>query len=126
MDLTLHGNTANAVRGFGPDGAIIGDRQFSQSLIVSSEQLIEDWPVTAPSQLDRDQAGQLLSYQPELVIVGTGPTLVFPPAPFAAAIMARNVGLESMDNGAACRTYNVLLDEGRNVLLALIQPDSEG
>ncbi|MFK7956205.1 MAG: Mth938-like domain-containing protein [Lysobacterales bacterium] len=126
MDLTLHGNAANAIRGFGSEGAIIGDRQYTHSLLVSAEQLIEDWPITAAAQLDREQAGKLLSYQPELVIVGTGPTLIFPPAPFAAAIMARHVGLESMDNGAACRTYNVLLDEGRNVLLALIQLESQG
>ncbi len=120
MDLTLHQAPSNAVRGMNAGGVIIGDQQYSQSLIVSADRLQEQWPVTSASQLNRDHAQQLLTWQPALVIVGTGSTLTFPPADFAATLMARHVGLESMDNAAACRTYNVLLDEGRAVVLALI------
>lgn len=120
MDLTLHQTPANAVRAMSPDGVTIGDQTYQQSLMVSADQLNPQWAVTRSSQLAMEQARELLAWQPEIVILGTGQTLEFPPTPFAAVVMAAGVGLESMDNAAACRTYSVLLDEGRNVMLALI------
>ncbi len=122
MDLTLHNAPANAIRSQSDDGVTIGQQHYTKSLLVSGQQLNDDWSVTDPAQLDRDQARLMLDWQPELVIVGTGATLTFPPATFAASIMAAHVGLESMHNAAACRTFNILLDEGRAVLLALIFP----
>ena len=62
----------------------------------------------------------MLSLEPEIVILGTGERQVFPEPSLFAAVAGRGVGLEVMDNGAACRTYNVLLAEGRRVALAII------
>ncbi|MEM1089975.1 MAG: MTH938/NDUFAF3 family protein [Pseudomonadota bacterium] len=122
MDLTLHNAPPNAIRSLSDDGVIIGQQHYTQSLLVSGQQLNAEWSVTDAAQLDRDQARMMLDWQPELVILGTGATLTFPPPPFAASIMAAHVGLESMHNAAACRTFNILLDEGRAAMLALIFP----
>ena len=62
----------------------------------------------------------LIALQPAVVILGTGPTQVFPPRDVLAAFLTRRVGVEFMDNAAAARTYNVLLGEGRKVAAAFV------
>ena len=62
----------------------------------------------------------MLAWQPELVIFGSGQRMRFPAAAVLAGLIGRRVGVESMDTAAACRTYNVLVSEGRRVVAALI------
>ena len=64
--------------------------------------------------------GAVLDLGPEILVLGTGERQVFPEPQVIVALAARGIGLEVMDNGAACRTYNILLAEGRKVALALI------
>ena len=63
---------------------------------------------------------QLATLEAELVILGSGTRNRFPPPAWLAPLMARRLGLETMDTAAACRTYNILAGEGRNVVAALI------
>jgi uncharacterized protein len=63
-----------------------------------------------------------VALKPEVVIYGSGPRLVFPPAALTRVLFERRIGLETMDTAAACRTYNVLASEGRSVVAALILP----
>jgi uncharacterized protein len=56
----------------------------------------------------------------ELVLLGSGQRLRFPPAGHLQALIRRGIGLETMDTAAACRTYNILASEGRKVLAALL------
>jgi len=65
----------------------------------------------------------LLERKPELVLLGTGERQVFPSGRVLAAFAGCGIGFEVMDNGAACRTFNLLLQEGRDVVLALILPE---
>jgi uncharacterized protein len=58
--------------------------------------------------------------KPEIVLLGTGATFVFPDPARLAPLRDARVGVEVMDTAAACRTYNILLAEGRNVVAALI------
>jgi len=60
----------------------------------------------------------------ELIILGTGPGIVFPPQHLLQPLVAGQIGLEVMDTRAACRTYNILIADGRSVAAALILPGS--
>jgi uncharacterized protein len=121
MKFTLENSaTSNAVTGRAPGEVRIGGQTYRRSLVVSAGILIEDWPVRDSAALTEETLEAVLGLAPEIILLGTGERQVFPDPRLYAAVAARGVGIEVMDNGAACRTYNVLLAEGRNVALALI------
>lgn len=93
---------------------------YSTSLLVSQDLLRTDWQVRSVGELDASLAHELLKLNPELLILGTGTQLIFPDREFLTTFAQHGVGCEVMDTLAACRTYNVLLSEGRAVLAALI------
>ena len=99
----------------------INGKTFSSSLIVTAAQLETDWEIAAIESLQANHIDQLLSFNPELIIIGTGNSLVFPAVEVYSAIIKRGIGIEFMDTGAACRTYNILMGEGRDVVAGLIQ-----
>src|SRR5262249_50098333 len=114
LTLTAH-SPANLIRAYASDLVRIGEQEIRRSCIVSPDVLITDWePETfadlAPRHLDR-----VLELAPELVVLSTGATHQFAPAAIRAALVERRIGLEAMELGAACRTYNVLVQEERRV-----------
>jgi uncharacterized protein len=110
---------AHAVTARTPGEVRIGERVLRSSVVVSADVLDDAWPVRSVAQLE-GSLETIFSLQPEILILGTGETQHFPEPAVYAAVVARGIGFEVMDNGAACRTYNVLLAEGRRVALALI------
>lgn len=97
-------------------------KTLSRSCIISPKQLIEDW---APNRLDELLAEHLqaiVALAPEVVLLGTGETLNFPAQEILAELTAQQIGVEVMDTAAACRTYNILMNEGRRVVAGLINP----
>ncbi|MBS1201351.1 MAG: hypothetical protein H6R27_2029 [Proteobacteria bacterium] len=120
MKFTLDDNaTANAVTARMQGEVRIAGRAYRQSLVVTATSIVEDWPVGDVAQVEA-ALEIALGLGPDILILGTGERQVFPEPAVFAAVAARGIGFEVMDNGAACRTYNVLLAEGRNVALALI------
>ena len=122
MKLQPDKSIAPLVRAYSEEWLQIDDQRFSHSVLVSSlpEHPTQAW---APRHLDELTAGHLAELAQsgaELVILGTGRRLRFPPAPWLAPFAQARVGLESMDTAAACRTYNILASEGRKVLAALL------
>jgi uncharacterized protein len=111
---------AHSIRGYGAEGVRVGDRTLRASLIISAEQLVEDWRPASVADLVPEDFGPVLALQPEVVLLGTGRSQRFPDHPVLAWLHAARVGVEVMDTGAACRTYNVLLGEGRRVVAALL------
>jgi len=112
--------TLHVVRGYVPGQLRIGEREFGRSVIVSARTLIEDW---RPQRIDELTAADLepvLALRPQVLLLGSGPRQVFPARDLLAQLYAARVGFEIMDTGAACRTYNVLVAEGRAVAAALI------
>jgi len=106
----------------GADGrsALVNDRLLTASFIVAPDRLVEDWPVLDAAALRPDDLAPLLALQPELIVLGTGERQVFPPADTQAACLSRGIGLESMANSAAARTYDVLAGEGRRVVAGFV------
>jgi uncharacterized protein len=121
MKFTLDQPSAiNVVRGHGPGVIRIGERAFGRSLIVTATTIIEDWRPLSIQDLQAADLEPLLELRPEVLLIGSGARQVFPDRPVLAALHAARLGFEIMDTGAACRTYNVLVAEGRVVAAALI------
>ena len=106
----------------GADGtvAVVNDRQLTSSFIVAPDRLIDAWPVGDARTLTADDLAPLLELDPEVILVGTGATQVFPPAAIMAACLSRGIGIEAMTNAAAARTFNVLASEDRRVVAGFI------
>lgn len=96
------------------------DRTYTSSLIVTRTAVIDRWRPGAVDELSIDDFADLLALKPEVLLLGTGPRQRMPPPALYAAFASRRIGLEAMDNGAACRTYNLMLSEFREVAVALI------
>jgi uncharacterized protein len=94
--------------------------RFDHSLLVLPETPPAIWPVHHFDALTSEHFDQIDATQPDVVILGTGPRQRFVHPRLIANLTARRIGVECMDNQAACRTYNILMAEGRKVALALI------
>lgn len=106
----------------GADGAsaLVNERRLERSFILSPRTLIENWPVTDVTTLAPEDLQPLLELEPELVLLGSGATQAFPPPATMAACLSRGIGLETMTNAAAARTFNVLAAEGRKVVAGFV------
>ena len=98
----------------------VNGKNFNSSLIIASAELKTDWPPRSIENLSAEHFSHIIAMQPELVIIGTGNKLIFPPVETYAELINLGVGVEIMDTGAACRTYNILTGEGRHVVCGLI------
>jgi uncharacterized protein len=110
----------HVIRGYAPGVLRIGDREFTRSVIVSAQTLIDDWRPQRAADLTAADLEPAVALQPEILLLGSGPRQVFPAPDLLAQLYAARIGFEIMDTGAACRTYNVLVAEGREVAAALI------
>jgi uncharacterized protein len=108
------------VRSYAPGLIRIGEREFDRSVIVSATTLIEHWRPATVAELAAADFEPVVALRPAILLLGTGPRQVFPEAELLGALHAARIGVEVMDTGAACRTYNVLVSEGREVAAALI------
>lgn len=97
----------------------IGERLVDRSCIVTAERLITDWSPLAFAELATGHLEAIFALAPELVLLGTGPTQRFATAAVRGEFARRGIGLEVMHLGAACRTFNVLVQEERRVAAAL-------
>ena len=110
----------NLFTGYGEGYVEVNRTRHTASLVVSGERLVTDWPVTSVAGLGADHLAAIVELAPEVVLLGTGRTFTFPEPRLLAPLHAAKIGVEVMDTAAACRTYNILLGEGRNVVAALI------
>lgn len=109
------------VRAAATDAITVIDRTLTRSFVLTPSATI-DWPVREVAALDAAALAPILALKPEVVILGTGSRIVFPPARVLAEFLTRGIGVEAMDNAAASRTFNVLAGEGRRVAAAFILP----
>jgi uncharacterized protein len=120
MKLTLDARKdMNLIRGYAEGGLRIGARTVSSSCIVTADTLITEWSAASATQLAPADLEPIFALEPEVVILGTGARQQFPSAEVRQAFAARGIGLEPMDLHAACRTYNILVQEARRVVALL-------
>ena len=131
--MKLHLNTANglnSVTGHGPGFVQVNQARITTPLILMPDKLIAPWPIGTNANIADAAIGNitltpadftiLIDMKPELVVFGSGSIFRFPDARILAAFSAARIGFDVMDTPAACRTYNVLMGEGRNVAAALL------
>ncbi len=111
---------ANTITGYGEGYVEINKTPYSHAVLLSSDGNIEAWPVESFDTLDPANFSQMAALKPELIIIGTGNRQRFPKPELLKTLIEAKIGFEIMDSQAACRTYNILVGEGRQVLLALI------
>jgi len=122
-DMKLHSDNTQqyqTVTGYDASGVEINAERFNYSLLVMPETPPRPWNVTRFEDLTGEHFEQIALDEPDVVILGTGERQRFVHPRLIASLSARHTGVESMDSQAACRTYNVLMGEGRKVTLALI------
>ena len=112
----------NAFTGYGAGYVEVNGKRYTSSLVVSAGTLVIDWPTPSVDALTADHLAAILELKPEIVVIGSGSTFRFPEPARLAPLHQARIGVEVMDTAAACRTYNILLAEGRGVVAALIVP----
>jgi uncharacterized protein len=121
MRVTLENNSGqNVIRAYARGRITINQQVYTASLIVTPDRIIADWPPRRFSELTAAHIEAVAALGPEVVLIGTGDYLQFPAPALVAALVRSQIGFEAMDTGAACRTYNVLMNEGRRVAAALL------
>ena len=110
----------NYIRAYAPGQINVNDKLLSASFVITPTALMENWPPQRFEDISLEHLQATLALSPEILIIGTGPTLRFPEARIMAEIQQRGIGLEVLDTAAACRTYNVLVSEDRKVVAALL------
>lgn len=115
-----------SIQGYGPGWVGVNGEKITASVIIGSKGQRMAWQCSSFAELTAAHFAQLAETDAELVIFGSGKRLRFPQAAWLQPLMAKRVGLETMDTGAACRTYNILAGEGRNVVVALLLEDDAG
>jgi uncharacterized protein len=109
-----------AVTGYGPGWIALNGEKLQHSLLITSTGVRRDWACQRFEDLGPAHFASLAELSVEMVIFGSGARLRFPPPAWLAPLMARRIGLETMDTAAACRTYNILAGEGRPVAAVLL------
>ena len=108
------------ITGYGAGWLAVDKQAQHSSVLVGSRGLLQPWPCHNFEALTAGHLETLVTHAPEVVIFGSGARLRFVHPAWLRPLMELRIGFETMDTQAACRTYNVLALEGRNVLAALL------
>jgi uncharacterized protein len=108
------------ITGYGDSFVEINKARYAKNLIVMADKLILDWQATDFASLAEANFVQIVELKPEVVLLGTGEKHQFLHPKIYQSLAAQGIPLECMTTAAACRTYNFLMSEGRNVAAALL------
>ena len=112
--------SATTIRQVEPGAIKIGDETISENVVLFRNAIQRGVSIANVATLQEQDLDDLLSQQPEIVIFGTGWNSQRPPRELVFAMARRGIGFETMDTPAACRTFNILVSEGRDVAAVLI------
>lgn len=120
MHINLEATDKHTIQAYCDSSIKIDSNIYQHSLIVSTHEIITTWPIRAINELNEESLQPLLQYNPKIIIIGHNKQGQFTPLSILQTLSKRQVGLECMSIGAACRTFNVLLSEQREVALGVI------
>lgn len=109
-----------SISGYGPGWVAVSGEKIHHSLVLGARGQRLAWDCSDWDHLGAAHFDLLAGLDAELVIFGSGSRLRFPRPQWLQGLIVRRIGLETMDTQAACRTYNILAGEGRNVVAALL------
>jgi len=117
--------SAGSIHSYTEQYFVINQAKYDCHCQLHKSGLADSWAPEDPANLQLSDFQQLIDCQPDVIILGSGKRLKFPDNKLRRAFAELNIGLEVMDTGAACRTYNVLLSEDRNVAAAILLLNSD-
>ena len=120
MQLDLEKPDGNIIRSYSPGELRVNNLLLHDPVILTVNEIHTAWAPSPIRDLSLGDFEIALTKNPELILFGTGPAQHFPPPAVVTAIMKRGIGFEFMDTAAACRTFNVLASEHRQVVAALL------
>jgi uncharacterized protein len=110
------------IRSVSSAGIRISDRLYAGPVILSATLVLDDWEADTPQNLAEHHFEAVFELEPEVVLIGTGASQIFLRPELMMCFYRRGIGVEIMTTDAACRTFNVLAGEGRNVVAAMLPP----
>ena len=122
MQLTRDSSAVHFIRAWEPGRVRVAERWIAGNVIVGADRIIEAWTTISPHELTIEHLEPALALEPTIIVLGTGTERLLPDVELMATLAGRSVGLEIMSTPAACRTFNVLLQERRRVVAALFNP----
>ena len=108
------------IRSISARGICVNQDYFNKPFIISGQRIVPEWNVVSVDDIDEESLQVVFDLHPEVVLIGTGDSQVFLPPATQVHFFRRSIGFEVMTTDAACRTYNVLAAEGRQVVAALL------
>lgn len=109
-----------SIHAYGEGWVSVNGERHSQSLVISSHGSLQAWDCQRFEDLQTHHFDLLVASEPEIVLFGSGSRLRFAHPGLLRNLLDRQIGVETMDTLAACRTYNILAGEGRRVVAALL------
>ena len=110
-----------SISAYTSDDITVNEKRYQQSLILSPETLINPSPINSVDDLNEHTLQAVLNLNPDVVLLGTGEKQIFPEPKIFALFGEKGIGLEVMNTGALCRTFNILVAEDRDVVAVIIQ-----
>ncbi len=120
MKLSAESGSGNVIRSFRSGELRLTEQTFDVHVILSATKIIRDWKPAAFSELSIADFEPAIALDPEIILFGTGEQQRFPDNALMTEIMRQGIAFEVMDTAAACRTFNVLVSEFREVVAALL------
>lgn len=121
--MKLHSENAGGgyrITAYGADYVVVNDERIRGSVVITPERIIRDWKPASFSDIGLESFEVFETLQVDIVVLGTGASQKFPDPRIMGWFGQRGIGLEVMDTAAACRTYNILMSEGRTVAAMLL------
>lgn len=119
MKFTRETSSALTIRSVADGAIVVGTATYESTIALTPDAVYEDWPGKAVPDLVEADFAHLAESRPEVLVLGTGSTNIFPPRELVFALARNGIGLEVMDTAAAARTFNILAGEGRRVAAVL-------
>lgn len=119
MHINLEKQDKHTIEAYSEKEIQINARVYQKSVIVSAKEIIE-WSISSINELNEDNLFPFIKYQPKVIIIGHHHLNFFPSFAVVHAMAKRGIGLECMSLSAACRTFNILLNEQREVVAGFI------
>ncbi len=119
MKFALNEGQGNVIKSWQQGEIIINEQKYQQNMIISANRLILQWQVDF-KQLSEADLTDFYLLKPELIILGSGETQIFPPQSLFIKLFNQGIGLEVMTSRTACHTYNILSNEGRHVVAGIL------
>jgi len=115
----------HSIQSYGDGWIAVNGEKIQHSVVLSSSGERAKWPCESLADLTAGHFDSLLAFRPEVVIFGSGRKLRFVHPSLHTSLMLQRVGIETMDTSAACRTFNILAQEGRRVVAALLMEPAQ-